>query len=108
MAKFWLDQFIRVELDAMHNCSVAYSQLGPANIEYNNGDDDVDDGQVDDHDFDCMAININYGYGNDFELDRLQDVDISKGVDRGGDNGNDDKIDVNGDIHIDLEGPLGS
>ena len=37
-----------VVYDIMHNCSIAYSQLGPANIEYNNGDDDVDDGQVDD------------------------------------------------------------
>ena len=40
-----------------------------------------------------MTINLNHGYGNDFELDHLQDVDISKGVDRGGDYDNDDKID---------------
>ena len=53
MAQFWLDQFIRVEYDIMHNCSIAYSQLGPANIEHNNGDDYVDDGQADDHDKNC-------------------------------------------------------
>ena len=34
----------------MHYCSIAYSQLGPANIEHNNGEDDVDDGQAYDHD----------------------------------------------------------
>ena len=34
----------------MHYGSRAYSQSGPANIEHNNGDDDVDDGQVDNHD----------------------------------------------------------
>ena len=53
MALFWWDYFIRVEYDAMHFCSIAYSQLGPANIEHNNGDDDVDDGQADDHDIYC-------------------------------------------------------
>ena len=37
----------------MHYCSIAYSQLGPANIEHNNGDDDVDDGQAEDHDIYC-------------------------------------------------------
>ena len=50
MAQFWLDQFIRVEYDAMHYFSIPYYQLSPANIELNNGDDDVDDGQGDDHD----------------------------------------------------------
>ena len=64
------------------------------------------DGQ--DDDFDYTTVNLNHGYGNDFELDHLQDDDTSKGVDRGWDYGNDDKIDVNGDIHIDIEGPLGS
>ena len=39
-----------VVYDIMHNCSIAYSQLGPANIEHDNGDDYVDDGQADDHD----------------------------------------------------------
>ena len=53
MAPFWLDQFIRVEYAAMFYGSIAYSQLGPANIEHNNGDDDVDDGQSDDCDVDC-------------------------------------------------------
>ena len=55
------------------------------------------DGQ--DDDFDYTTINLNHGYGNDFELDHLQDVDISKGVDRGGDYDNDDKISDNSDIH---------
>ena len=64
------------------------------------------DGQ--DDDFDYTTINLNHSYGNDFELDHLQDVDISKGVDRGGDYDNDDKISDNSDVHIDLEGPLGS
>ena len=64
------------------------------------------DGQ--DDDFDYTTINLNYRYGNDFELDHLHDVDISKGVERGGDYDNDDKINDNGDVHIDLEGPLGS
>ena len=64
------------------------------------------DGQ--DDDFDFRTINLNHGYGNDFEHDHLQDVDISKGVDRGGDYDNDDNIDDNGDGHVDLEGPLGS
>ena len=64
----------------------------------------------DDQDDDCyhMTINLNHGYGNNFELDHLQDVDMSKGVDRGGDYDNYDKIEDNGDGHIDLEGPLGS
>ena len=93
--------------------------MGPVNIEHNNGDDDGDDGQADDHDIyhdhddqddDCdyMTINLNHGYGNNFELNHMQDVDMSKGVDRGGDYDYDDKIDDNGDGHIDLEGPLGS
>ena len=38
------------------------------------------DGQ--DDDFDYMTINLNHGYGNDFELDHLKDLAISKGVDR--------------------------
>ena len=33
------------------------------------------DGQ--DDDFDYTTINLNHGYGNDFELHHLQDVDIS-------------------------------
>jgi hypothetical protein len=93
--------------------------LGPVNIEHNNGDDGGDDGQADDHDIyhdhddqddDCdyMTINLNLGYGNNFELGHMQDVDMSKGVDRGGDYDNDDIIDDYGDGHIDLEGPLGS
>ena len=64
------------------------------------------DGQ--DDDFDYMTINLNHGYGNNFELNHMQDVDMSKGVDRGGDYDNYDKIEDNGDGHIDLEGPLGS
>ena len=39
-----------VEYDAMHCCSIAQSQLGPVNIEHNNGGDDGDDGKADDHD----------------------------------------------------------
>ena len=46
-----------------------------------------------DDDFDYTTVNLNHGYGNDLELDHLKDVDIGKGVDRGGDYGNDDKID---------------
>ena len=61
-----------------------------------------------DDDCDYMTINLNHGYSNNFELDHMQDVDMSKGVDRGGDYDNDDNIDDNGDGHIDLEGPLGS
>ena len=38
----------------------------------------------------------------------ILNVDMSKGDDRGGDYDNDDKINDNGDGHIDLEGPLGS
>ena len=64
------------------------------------------DGQ--DEDFDFITMNLNHFYGNDFELDHLQDADISKGVSWGGDYDNDDKIDDNGDVHIDLEEPLGS
>ena len=59
-------------------------------------------------DFDFMTINLNHVYGNDIELNHLQDVEISKGVERGGDYDNDDKINDNGDVHIDLEGPSGS
>ena len=47
-----------------------------------------------------MTINLNHGYGN------LQVVDMSKGVVRGDDDDNDDKIDDNGDGHIDIEGAL--
>ena len=47
-------------------------------------------------------------YGNDFKRDHMQDIDISKGVDRGGAYDNNDEIDDNGDVHTDLEGPLGS
>ena len=50
MAQFWLDQFLRVEYDAMQCCSIAYSQLGQANIEHNNGDDYGDDGHAYDPD----------------------------------------------------------
>ena len=53
MAQFWLDWFVKVECDAMHYCSKVCSQLGPANIEHNNGDDDGHDGQADDHDIYC-------------------------------------------------------
>ena len=49
MAQFWLDQFIRIDYEAMYCCSKAQSQLGPVNIEHNNGDDDGDDDQADDH-----------------------------------------------------------
>ena len=91
---------------------------GPVNIEHNNGDDNVDDGQDDNHDIyhghvlnqgddsDYITITLIHSYGNNFQLDHLQVVDMSKGIDRGGDYGNDDNIDDNGDIHIDLEGPL--
>ena len=64
------------------------------------------DGQ--DHNFDYTTMNLNDVNSNDFELDHLQDVDISKGVDRVGDYDNNYEIDDNGDVHIDLEGSLGS
>ena len=35
-----------------------------------------------DDDFDYMTININHGYGNNFEVNHLQDVDMRKGVGR--------------------------
>ena len=41
------------------------------------------DGQ--DDDFDYTTMNLNHSYVNDFELYHLQDIDINKGVDRGGD-----------------------
>ena len=41
------------------------------------------------------------GQGNNCELDHLQDVDMSRGVDRDGDYDNDDKNYDNGDGHID-------
>ena len=59
------------------------------------------DGQ--DDDFDYTTINLNHGYVNDFLLDYLQDVDITKSVDGGADYDNDDKIDHNGDVPIDLK-----
>ena len=34
----------------MYFCSIAYSQLGQANIEHNNGNDDADDDQADTYD----------------------------------------------------------
>ena len=123
MAQFWLDQFLMVEYDTMQCCSIAYSQLDLANIEHNNGDDYGDDGQAYDHDlyhdhfrnnwwwvwlFWLYDHNLNHGYGNYFEIDHLEDVDICKDVDRGGENHIDDKIDDNSYVHIDLEGPLGS
>ena len=49
MAQFWLDQLTRVEFDAMNCFSIAQSQLGPVNMEHNNGDND-DGGQGDHHD----------------------------------------------------------
>ena len=55
-----------------------------------------------------MTIKLIHGYGNNCYLDHLQNVDMSKGVDRDGGYDNDDKNDDNGDGHIDLEGPLGS
>ena len=65
---------------------------------------------IDDQDDDCyhMTINLNHGYGNNFELEHLQDVDMSKGVDRDGDYDNDDKNYDNVDGHIDIDGPSGS
>ena len=58
-----------------------------------------------DDNFDYTTINLNHGYGNDFELDHLQGVDIGKGVDRGGDYDNDNKIYDNGVVHNELEWP---
>ena len=49
MAQFRLDQFIRVEYDAMYCCSMVQSQLYLVNIEHNNGGGDDDDGQGEDH-----------------------------------------------------------
>ena len=51
---------------------------------------------------DYTTINLNHGYGNDIDFNNLQDVDISKGVKRGSDYDNDDKINDNGNVHIDL------
>ena len=64
---------------------------------------------IDNHDNNCdyMTMNLNRGYDNKFELDYLQGVDMSKGVDGGGDYNYDNKICYNGDGHIDLEGPSG-
>ena len=92
--------------------------MGPVNIEHNNGDDNVDDGQDDNHDIyhghvlnqgddsDYITITLIHSYGNNFQLDHLQVVDMSKGIDRGGDYANDDNINDNGDEHIDLEEAL--
>ena len=65
---------------------------------------------IDDQDDDCdyMTINLGQGHGNNCELDHLQDVDMSKGVDRDGDYDNDDKSFDNVDGHIDIDGPSGS
>ena len=60
-----------------------------------------------DDDYEYMIINIAQGYGNNCELDHLQDVYMTRGVDRDGDYDNDDKNDDNGDGHFDAEGPLG-
>ena len=38
-----------------------------------------------------LTINLGQGQGNNCELDHLQDVDMSKGVDSDGDYDNDDK-----------------
>ena len=56
---------------------------------------------IDDQDDGCyhMTIKLNHGYGNNFELEHLQDVDM------GGEYDKYDKIEDNGDGHIDLEGP---
>ena len=61
-----------------------------------------------DDDYEYMIINIAQGYGNNCELDHLQDVNMSKGVDSDGDYDNDDENDDNYDDHIALEEPLRS
>ena len=65
---------------------------------------------INDQDDDCdyMTINLSQGHGNNCELYHLQDVDMSKGVDRDGDYDNDDKNYHNVDGHIDIDGPSGS
>ena len=55
-----------------------------------------------------MNINLGQGHRNNCELDHLQDIGMSNGVDRDGDYDNDDKNYDNGDSHINLEGALGS
>ena len=77
----------------MHYCSIAYSQLGPAikmvvmmlmmakvmTMTYIVTMFTI----IDDQNNDCeyMTIHLNHGYGNNFELDHLQDVDTSDGHD---------------------------
>ena len=55
-----------------------------------------------------LTIYFGPGQGNNCELDHLQDVDMSKGVDSDGDYDNEDENDDNCDDHIALEGPLRS
>ena len=50
-----------------------------------------------------MNINLGQSHRNNCELDHLQDVDMSNGVDRDGDYDNDDENYDNGDGHIDIE-----
>ena len=59
MAQFWLEQFIRVEYDVMHYCSIAQK------------------GQREDSDH-----NLGPDYGYDCDLHHLQDIDTSNGHDR--------------------------
>ena len=61
----------------------------------------------DDH-YAYMNINLGQSHRNNCELDHLQDVDMSNGVDRDGDYDNDDKSFDNVDGHIDIDGPSGS
>ena len=65
---------------------------------------------IDNENDDCNYITINLGQShcNNCELDHLQDVDMSNGVDRDGDYDNDDKSFDNVDGHIDIDGPSGS
>ena len=52
---------------------------------------------IDDQDDDCdyMTINLGQGHGNNCELDHLQYVDMSEGIDRDSDYVDDDKNDDN-------------
>ena len=85
----------------MHCCSQVQSQSGSLIIEHNNGydddDDDDDDGQSMIYVMTMFTIIDGHGDGNNCDLDHLQDVDMSKGVDRDGDYDNDDKNDDTGD-----------
>ena len=54
------------------------------------------------------TINLGHGNGNNCNLDPLQDIEMSKGVNRDGGYDNDDKNYDNGDGHIHPEGPLRS